>query len=81
MWEERNMPGFLTDITANVSNHRGDEIARWLLECKDKCNFIIIDDLDPYNFNKDQLDFLIQVDPYIGISDSDISKAMFLLNS
>ena len=29
IWEERNMPGFLTDISPNVSNHRCDELARW----------------------------------------------------
>ena len=32
MWKDRDLPGFVTDVTPNCSNHRGDEVAS-LLGC------------------------------------------------
>ena len=64
------MPGFMTDITPNVSKYRGDEIARWLEECNIECNYVIIDDLNIENFNTDQLDKLVVVDPFYGLNEN-----------
>ena len=77
MWRDRNMPGFLTDITPNVSKHRGDEIDLWLKECKNECNYVIIDDLDESNFNTHQLDRLVVVNPLVGL---DIQAAEQAIN-
>ena len=30
MWKDRDLPGFVTDVTPNCSNHRGDEVASLL---------------------------------------------------
>lgn len=79
MWQERVMPGFMTDTTPNVSSHRGKEIARWLDECKSKCNYVIIDDLGPENFNADQLDKLVVVNPYFGLDKDSAQKAIRIL--
>lgn len=80
MWLYRDMPGFMTDLTPNVSKHRGDEIARWLYECDVNCNYVIIDDLDPENFNKEQLDKLVTVNPYYGLDKDATLKAISIIN-
>lgn len=79
MWRQRGMPGFMTDVTPNVSKHRGDEIARWLEECKVECNYVIIDDLDSENFNKDQHDRLVTVNPYYGLDKEAAQKSISIL--
>lgn len=79
MWTQRNMPGFLTDVTPNVSKHRGDEIDSWLKECKTDCNYIILDDLDESNFNTHQLDRLIVVDPFVGLDNHAAERAISIL--
>lgn len=79
MWNERQMPGFMTDTTPNVSKHRGDEIQRWLNECGVKCNYVIIDDLGAENFNDNQLDKLVIVDSYYGLDKDATEKAMAIL--
>lgn len=81
MWRHRDMPGFLTDLTPNVSKHRGDEIARWLDECDVDCNYVIIDDLNSENFNKDQLERLITVNPNHGLDKDAVIKAISIINS
>ena len=79
MWKERGMPGFMTDTTPNVSKHRGDEIDQWLSECKEDCNYVIIDDLDASNFNEHHLERLITVSPYTGLDIHCAKKAIELL--
>lgn len=79
MWKERNMPGFMTDVTPNVSKHRGDEIDLWLKECNYKCNYVIIDDLGEENFNEHQLDKLIRVDPLHGLTNEAAERAISIL--
>lgn len=79
MWNERQMPGFMTDTTPNVSKHRGDEIQRWLNECGIKCNYVIIDDLGAENFNDNQLDKLVIVDSYYGLDKDATEKAIAIL--
>lgn len=79
MWEERKMPGFLTDVTPNISNHRGDDIDDWLNECKQICNYVILDDLPIDCFNSHHLDRLITVDPTIGLTQMEAEKAIEIL--
>ncbi|MCM1140833.1 MAG: HAD domain-containing protein [Muribaculum sp.] len=80
MWKERGLPGFITDVTPNVSKHRGDEIDRWLEECKTSVNYVILDDLDSSCFNKHQLPFLITINPNIGLDYTSACKAIEILN-
>ena len=79
MWEERKMPGFLTDVTPNISKHRGNDIDGWLKECGQSCNYVIIDDLPKDCFNAHQLDKLINVNPIIGLTQIDAEKAIEIL--
>lgn len=79
MWRQREMPGFMIDTTPNVSKHRGDEIAQWLNECKIECNYVIIDDLDKDNFNTNQLDKLVVVNPFYGLDENATHQAIAIL--
>ena len=69
MWKDRNLPGFVTDVTPTVSRHRGNEIDAWFEECRDTCRYAIIDDLDSSNFNPHQLEHLFIVNPYCGLDE------------
>ncbi len=79
MWRERQMPGFMTDTTPNVSKHRGDEIQQWLVECGKPCNYVIIDDLGSENFKDNQLDKLVIVNYYYGLDKDATEKAIAIL--
>lgn len=82
MWKDRNLPGFVTDVTPIPPNrrNRGDEIDAWLNECKSDCLYVIIDDLDAYNFNEHQLQRLLIVNPYNGIDEDIAERAIRILN-
>ena len=82
MWEFRNLPGFVTDVTPTptVRRNRGDEIDAWLNECDVECQYVIIDDFDGSNFNEHQLSRLLVVNPFNGI-DEDIAKRAIQLLS
>lgn len=73
MWKYRGLSGFVTDVTPTVSKHRGDEIDAWLKECREDCQYAIIDDLDGSNFNPNQIEHLFVVNPYCGL-DEDTAK-------
>ena len=79
MWKDRGMPGFMTDTTPNVSKHRGDEIDQWLNECKEECNYVIIDDLDVSNFNIHHQNRLVNVNPYNGLDEMAALQAINIL--
>lgn len=79
MWRQRGMPGFMTDTTPNVSKHRGDEITRWLEDYNVECNYVIIDDLGIENFNTDQLDKLVVVDPFYGLNENAAQQAIAII--
>lgn len=81
MWDKRGLPGELTDMTSTTSTcrHRGDEIDAWLKDCKDKCQYVILDDIDESNFNEHQLPRLIVVNPYHGLDKGIAEKAIELL--
>jgi len=82
MWESRNLPGFVTDVTPSPESrrNRGDEIDAWLKDCDTECQYVIIDDLDKSNFNEHQLSKLLVVNPYYGLDDSIAERAIVLLN-
>lgn len=79
MWNARNLPGFITDTTPNISNHRGDEIDAWIRECKTECEYVIIDDLDSRNFNEHHLPHLITVNSYNGLDEIAAKQAIEIL--
>ena len=81
MWEQRGLPGFVIDMTPATSTcrNRGDEIDAWLKECKDECQYVILDDIDESNFNEHQLPRLIVVNPYHGLDKEAAEKAIELL--
>lgn len=69
MWEYRQLPGFVTDTTPTCSRKRGDEIDRWLEDCKTECEYVIIDDMDETQFNEHQYPKLFIVNPYDGLNE------------
>ena len=83
MWEQRGLPGYVIDLTPSSSGcrRRGDEIDAWLKECKDECEYIILDDLDESNFNEHQLSRLIVVNPYHGLDMEAAERAIELLGT
>ena len=81
MWEQRGLPGYVIDATPSSSGyrHRGDEIDAWLKECKDECQYVILDDIDESNFNEHQLPRLIVVNPYYGLDTESAERAIKML--
>lgn len=84
MWKERNLPGFLLDVTPTCSSHRGDEISKWLeyyseYTKNEKYKYVIIDDLGEADFNEEQLSHLVQVDLYSGLDEVATAKAIEIL--
>lgn len=81
MWKYRGLPGFVTDVTPNTAkNIRGDEIDAWLEECPTECNYVIIDDLEAYNFNEHQIQRLLIVNPFFGLDKYTAERAIKILN-
>ena len=82
MWEARNLPGFVTDVTPVPVERRnsGDEIEAWLEECHTECQYVIIDDLEANNFNEHQIPRLLVVNPIFGIDEDIAERAIALLN-
>ena len=82
LWEFRNLPGFVTDVTPtpDVRRNRGDEIDAWLYECDVECQYVIIDDLDGSNFNEHQLSRLLVVNPFNGLDEEIAERAIAILN-
>ena len=78
MWEKRGLPGELIDMTSTTStcSNRGDEIDAWLKECKEDCQYVILDDIDESNFNEHQLQKLIVVNPYHGLDKEAAERAI-----
>ena len=81
MWEQRGLPGYVIDMTPSSSECRcrGDEIDAWLKECKEDCQYVILDDIDESNFNEHQLPKLIVVNPYHGLDKEAAERAIELL--
>ncbi len=79
MWKQREMPGFIIDVTPNVSKHRGTEIERWINDCDVDCNYVIIDDLCAENFNENQQDKIAFVNPLLGLNEEAANRAIAIL--
>lgn len=80
MWQKRQLPGEVIDVTPSISRHRGDEIATWLNLCPDKCQYVILDDQPREQFNTDQYDHLIITNGFYGLTISDAQLAIEILN-
>lgn len=82
MWEDRNLPGFVTDVTPTLpyGHERGDEIDAWLNECQTECRYVIIDDLHAYHFNEHQIPRLLVVNPFCGLDENTAERAVEMLN-
>ena len=82
MWKYRGLPGFVTDVTPTTAKHiRGDEIDAWLKDCPTECRYVIIDDLDAYNFNEHQIPRLLIVNPFFGLDEYAAERAIKILNA
>ena len=82
MWTYRNLPGTVIDITPSFEKgcKRGDEIDAWLNDNNDECQYVIIDDLERSNFNKQQISHLLLVDPFYGLDEKTANNAITILN-
>ena len=82
MWADRQLPGRVIDTTpaAPDSRKRGDDIAYWLQECRETCQYAIIDDMEERNFNSNQLDHLFVVDAYHGLDKATAQRIIEHLN-
>jgi uncharacterized protein len=83
MWKARELPGFVTDVTPNIHGCRcrGDEIDAWLKDCKDECQYVILDDLGAENFHTHQILRLLVVNPYYGIDEVIADRAISHLSN
>ena len=82
MWKYRGLPGFVTDVTPTTAKHiRGDEIDAWLKDCPTECRYVIIDDLEAYNFNEHQIPRLLIVNPFFGLDEYAAERAIKILNT
>ena len=96
MWQDRELPGKLIDITPNsVSDEmflnadldhmelfhiRGMEIKEWLDKHGKNVSHYVIID-DMDNFLLDQKSHFVQTDPEVGITKGDVKKVVRLLNN
>lgn len=83
MWHKRSLPGEVIDVCPIPEGRRkrGDEVDAWISECKESCQYVILDDMSVDNFNKHQLDHLIVVNPYYGINQETVERAIDILNT
>lgn len=83
MWGKRTLPGEIIDACPIPEGRRkrGDEIDAWLSECKESCQYVILDDMSAANFNEHQLEHLIVVNPYYGIEQETVERALAILNA
>ena len=80
MWEQRNLAGEVIGETPSFSKVRGDEIDSWLEDFTKPCNYVIIDDMDSYQFNEHQLPHLFTVNPYNGLTEDIAEQIIAALN-
>ena len=95
MWEERGLPGKITDTTPNsVSDEvlldvnlehmeltpiRGMEVQEWLNTKGKKVSHYVILD-DMDNMLPEQQNHFVQTNPTVGITEEDAKKAIAILN-
>jgi hypothetical protein len=77
MWEMRDLPGEVIDITSYLNTDRGEEIEAWLKE-NNVDSYVIID--DDKDMLPEQLLNFVQVDGEYGITLKDAEKIIEILN-
>lgn len=79
MWEIRELPGEIDGILpCDVTNlSRGEEIECWL-ERNGRPDYAIIDDLN--DFSAEQQPHLVEINPIVGITETDATKAIKTLS-
>ena len=80
LWKVRNLPGTIIDITPSLlGKNKGVEIASWLSKyAKQDIRYVIID--DEYVILDSQLPHFILTNPYEGITEEQVNRAISMLN-
>ena len=80
LWEVRNLPGTIIDITPLLlGKNKGVEIASWLSKyAKQDLRYVIID--DEFVILDSQLPHFILTNPYEGITEEQANRAISMLN-
>ena len=86
LWKDRNLPGVLEGITPTVIPQnledlyagKGREIKSWLL-LHPSNEFVILDDVP--DFFPEQNSHYIEITPHVGLTKSDVEKAIDILNT
>ncbi len=76
MWEIRDLPGEVIDITCFMNTERGEEIAEWL-RANQVDSYVIID--DDSDMLPEQFTNFVQTNPAYGITYPDSLKAIQIL--
>jgi len=86
MWKDRQLPGEIIGLTPSIQNvKRGDEIAHYLKENGHQnappqiIQYLIIDDNN--TMLKTQQDNFVQTDSNLGITQTDVQKAINILQA
>ena len=66
----------LYDRTPYTDGFRGNDIRRWLQSVERPCSILILDD-EP-DLHPDQLERLLRTDGRVGLTDSDVAKAIYM---
>lgn len=80
MWEVRELPGEILDTLPCGATYisRGEDIECWLNQ-HGRPNYVIIDDLN--DFYPSQHDRYVEINPIIGITESDVERVIEILNT
>lgn len=68
----------LFSITPYSIINRGDEVKQWLSNFDGEYEYCIVDDVD--DFDKDQKNNIVFIDPNIGITKNDVEKIKLIFN-
>lgn len=68
----------LFSITPYSIINRGDEVKQWLKNFDGEYKYCILDDID--DFDKDQKNNIVFIDPNIGITKNDVEKIKLIFN-
>jgi len=91
LWEKRNLPGEVIDITPNEVDvvdsgnaefydmvDRGLEIEQWIKDNNFTGNYLIIDDVP--DFTDEQMNHYVKTDTNVGLTMNDVKKCLEILN-
>lgn len=68
----------LFSVTPYSIINRGDEVKQWLKNFDGEYKYCILDDID--DFDKDQKNNIVFIDPNIGITKNDVEKIKLIFN-